>query len=319
MTFASPERLWLLAVIPVLVVVYIILVWRKKQTGMRFTNTTLLRKVMPKQSQWRRHLAVALSLASLVLLTLAWARPNGIEYVPRERATVVLIIDVSQSMGAVDVEPSRLEAAKQAALDFVAELPEQYNVALVSLSGHPAQRMAPTTDRYMANSAIQSLKLADGTATGEAIFVALDTLQQFALQTDENAITPGAIVLISDGKDTSNGAARAPLQAAGKAKEFGIPIYTIAYGTQNGYVDLDGVRETVPPDPDALSEISATSGGDAFSATTLGQLQQVYERIGSEIGHVPLEKEVTAMWAGYGLVCAVIACLAAVSLAVRWP
>ena len=110
--FLQPERLWMLAVVPVLILVYILATRRRKRTGMRFTNTAVLGRVVRKQSQWRRHLAVALSLLSLVTLVLAWARPNGIDRVPRERATIVLVIDVSQSMAATDVAPSRLEAAK---------------------------------------------------------------------------------------------------------------------------------------------------------------------------------------------------------------
>ena len=112
MSFLQPERLWALAVIPLLVAIYIWAILRKGRTGMRFTNTAVLGRVVPKQSQWRRHLAVAMSLLSLVALVLAWSRPNGVEKVPRERATIVLVVDVSQSMAATDVAPSRLEAAQ---------------------------------------------------------------------------------------------------------------------------------------------------------------------------------------------------------------
>lgn len=314
-SFLDPERLWVLLVVPVLIAGYIYLVLRKKKTGMRFTNTAILSRVVPKQSQWRRHLAVALSLAALVALSLAWARPNGIEMVPRERATVVMVIDTSQSMAATDVQPTRLDAAKQAAHTFVKTLPEQYNVAVVSLSGNPALILPPTTDRAQAQQAINSLKLADSTAVGESIYVALSALQLAPKGTDSSP-APGAIVLLSDGQNT---AGRSPTQAAAAAKKAGVPVYTIAYGTENGYVDLDGERNRVPPDKALLTNIAQSSGGAAFSAENLDQLNKVYNNIRSEVGQTPTKKETTALWAGYGLAFAVVAALAAVSLGARWP
>ncbi len=314
-SFLDPERLWVLLVVPLLVAGYIYLVLRKKKSGMRFTNTAILSRVVPKQSQWRRHLAVALSLAALVALSLAWARPNGIEMVPRERATVVMVIDTSQSMASSDVQPTRLDAAKQAALTFVKALPAQYNVAVVSLSGNPAVILPPTTDRVQAQQAINSLKLADSTAIGESIYTALSALQLAPTSTDSSP-APGAIVLLSDGQNT---AGRSPQQAAAEAKKQDVPIYTIAYGTENGYVDLDGERDRVPPDKELLSTIAQVSGGQTFSAENLDQLNRVYNNIRSEVGQTPTKKETTALWAGYGLAFAVVAALAAVSLGARWP
>lgn len=314
-SFLAPERLWVLVVVPLLVAGYIYLVLRKKKTGMRFTNTAILSRVVPKQSQWRRHLAVALSLAALVALSLAWARPNGIEMVPRERATVVVVIDISRSMEATDVKPTRLEAAKQAALSFVRALPAQYNVSVVGLSGNPSVRLPPTTDRVQAQQAINSLKVQDSTAVGESIYTALNALQLAPRGTDSSP-APGAIVLLSDGQNT---AGRSPAQAAAEAKKQQVPVYTIAYGTDNGYVDLDGKRERVAPDRELLTGIAQSSGGQAFSAESLDQLNKVYNNIRSEVGQTPVKKETTALWAGYGLAFAVVAALAAVSLGARWP
>jgi Ca-activated chloride channel family protein len=316
MSFIDPARLWLLLVIPVLVAAYIYLVRRKKKSGMRFTNTTLLGQVAPKQSQWRRHFAVALSLASLVTLVLAWARPNGEEMVPRERATIVLVIDISQSMGAVDVEPNRLDAAKDAALKFVKELPAQYNVSVVSLSGNPAVRMPPTIDRLMAEQTIRSLTLQDSTAVGEALFTAIEALRLAPLGEGDDKIAPGAIVLLSDGQNTVG---RAPMQGAAEVAELNVPVYTISYGTELGYVDLDGKREQVPPDPALLQEIANQTKGEAYTAETATQLDRVYRNISSSVGYVPAKKEVTALWAGYGLALAALAALAAISLGVKWP
>jgi Ca-activated chloride channel family protein len=315
LTFLDPERLWVLLVVPVLIAGYIFLVRMKKKTGMRFTNTAILGQVVPKQSQWRRHLAVALSLAALVALSLAWARPNGIEMQPRERATVVLVLDISLSMQATDVKPSRLDAAKEAALTFVKNLPAQYNLSVVSLSGNPSVRLPPTTDRVQAQQAIRSLKVQESTAVGESIYTALSALQLAPKGTDSTP-APGAIVLLSDGQNT---AGRSPAQAANEAKKQSVPIYTIAYGTDNGYVDLDGKREPVPPDKALLTGISVATGGQTYSAENLDQLERVYNNIRSEVGQTPVKKETTALWAGYGLAFAVVAALAAVSLGARWP
>lgn len=313
--FLNPERLWWLLLIPVLVAAYIYLGRRKNRSGMRFTNTSVLGAVVPVQSQWRRHLAVALSLLSLAALTIAWGRPSGVDHVPRERATIVLVLDVSQSMAATDVKPNRLDAAKAEAKEFVASMPATYNVALVSLSGNPASRMPPTTDRGQVNRAIDALTLQDSTAVGDAINVAMSTLQS-APKADDGSVPPGAIVLLSDGQNT---AGRSPTQEAAEAAKAKVPIYTIAYGTENGYVDLDGKREPVPPDKDLLQRIASLTNGQFYTAENVGQLSSVYENIRSEVGYEEVRKEVTATWAGYGLAFAVVAALAAVSLGARWP
>lgn len=313
--FLNPERLWWLLLIPLLVAAYVYLTRRKNRSGMRFTNTGVLGAVVPVQSQWRRHLAVALTLLSLAALTIAWSRPSGVDRVPRERATIVLVLDVSQSMASTDVKPNRLDAAKDEAKQFVASLPAQYNVALVSLSGNPAARMPPTTDRGQVNRAIDALTLQDSTAIGDAINVAMATLQS-APKAADGSIPPGAIVLLSDGQNT---AGRSPTQEAAEAAKAKVPIYTIAYGTENGYVDLDGKREKVPPDKALLQRIASMTNGQAYAAENVGQLDSVYKNIRSEVGYEEVRKEITATWAGYGLAFAVVAALAAVSLGARWP
>ncbi len=313
--FLNPDRLWMLLLVPVLIAIYVFALRRKNRTGMRFTNTSVLGKVVPKQSQWRRHLAVAMSLLSLITLVLAWARPNGVEKVPRERATIVLVVDVSRSMAATDVSPTRLEAAQQLSIDFLDQLPEQYNVSVVSMSGNPATRLGPTTDRTYARRAIEGLALQDSTAVGDSIYVALSAIQM-APKADDGSIAPGAIVMLSDGQYT---AGRSPLQAAAQAATDGVPIHTIAYGTDNGSVDLDGKRERVPPDRELMQAIATETKGSYSSAESAGDLSRVYNTIRSEVGFEQVLKETTAQWAGYGLAFAVVAALAAVSLGARWP
>jgi Ca-activated chloride channel homolog len=317
LAFGSPDRLLILLVIPLMIVAYIIATHRKNRRGMRFTNTSMLDVVVPKQSQWRRHLAVALSLLSLITLTAAFARPKTQVDVPRERATVVVVIDASLSMEATDVNPDRLSAAKQAAVAFVKSLPEKYNVAVVSMSGNPNILVPPTLAHNTVENAINTIRLQESTAIGESIITALRALEQAPKDpANPDAIAPGAIVMLSDGTNT---AGRAPQQAAAEARAAKVPIYTIAYGTENGYVDLDGKREPVPVDHKLMQEIAELSGGKYFSAATPDQLRTVYDNIGSQVGYEKADREVTARFAGYGLAFAVLAALGAISLGARWP
>ncbi len=300
-----------------MVAAYVFAMRRKNRRGMRFTNTSMLEVVVPRQSQWRRHLAVALSLLSLITLTAAFARPKTEVQVPRERATVVLVIDASLSMQATDVEPTRLDAAKQAATEFVAQLPEQYNVSVVSMAGASSILVPPTTAHDTVENAVGSIRLQESTAIGEGIATALRALAQAPPDPeDPGSVAPGAVVLLSDG---SNTVGRSPLQAAAESGAAGVPVYTIAYGTENGYVDLEGRREPVPVDHEEMQQVADLSGGEYFAAATAEQLETVYENIGSEVGYERADREVTARFAGYGLALAVLAALGAISLGARWP
>ena len=315
--FAVPKRMLFLVAIPLLVAAYVLATRRKNRRGMRFTNTSMLDVVIPRQSQWRRHLAVALSLLSLITLTTAFAQPTTKVNVPRERATVVLVIDASLSMQATDVPPNRLDAAKKAAVDFVDALPEKYNVSVVSMAGATSILVPPTQQHSTVANAINSIQLQDSTAIGAGIDTAMEALQQAPKDPDKpDEPAPGAIVLLSDG---TNQQGRSPQQAAGDAKEAGVPVYTIAYGTENGYVDLDGKRNPVPVDSELMQQIAKISGGQYFAAATPDQLRTVYENISSEVGYEKADREVTAQFAGFGLAFAVLAALGAISLGAKWP
>jgi Ca-activated chloride channel family protein len=317
LAFLSPGRLWILVVIPLLVAAYVFASRRKNRRGMRFTNTSMLAVVVPKQSQWRRHVAVALSILSLVTLTAAFARPKTVINVPRERATVVLVIDASLSMQATDVKPTRLDAAKAAAVSFVSSLPEKYNVSVVSMAGSASVLVPPTLAHDTVENAINGIQLQDSTAIGEGIVTGLRALSQ-APKDPQNpdSVAPGAIVLLSDGTNTVG---RAPQQAAAEARDAKVPVYTIAYGTENGYVDLDGKRELVPVDHQEMQDVANLSGGKYFSADSASELKEVYQNIGSEVGYEKADREVTSRFAGYGLAFAVLAALGAISLGARWP
>ncbi|HIT75046.1 MAG TPA: VWA domain-containing protein [Candidatus Avipropionibacterium avicola] len=315
--FDHPGLLWLLLLIPLLIAGYVFAMSRKNRKGMRFTNTSMLQAVLGKQSQWRRHLAFALALLSLITLTLAFAKPMGEALVPRERATIVVVIDVSLSMQAEDVEPNRLEAAQTAATEFVESLPDKYNVALVSMAGDTKVLVPPTQDHSAVKRRIAALELAESTAIGDGIATAMQALDDAPKDPNNpDADIPGAIVLLSDGESTTG---QSPLQEAAAAGERGVPIYTIAYGTENGYVDLDGNREPVPVNHDQMREVAELSEGQYFAAATPEELAVVYGNIGSSLGYVTKFQEITARYAGLGLVFAVVAALGAISMAVRWP
>lgn len=313
--FSEPGRLlWLLAV-PVLVALYVWASRKRNKRGIRFTNTGMLGHVVRQQSQWRRHLTVVLSLLSLISLTAAWAKPVAQVDVPRDRATIVLVLDISQSMQATDVKPDRFTVAKDQAKEFVKALPERFNVALVTLSGSPSLVIPPTLDRNAVIRAIDTRQLQDSTAVGEAIVTGLRALEQ-APRGDDDSLPPGAIVLLTDGQNTVGRPAEQGAQEAAAAK---VKVYTIGYGTENGYVDLDGERNPVPVNHDQLERVAKATGGEHFRAASTDQLKKVYSDIGRSVGFEKAERETTAAWAGWGLGFGVLAALAAISLAARWP
>ncbi len=314
--FLAAGRLWALIAIPLLILLYLWALRSRRNRGIRYTNTGVLGAVLPAQRQWRRHVAVAMALSSLALITGAWARPVAQVNVPRERATVIVVLDTSQSMAATDVAPNRLDAAREAAKKFVATLPAKYNVAIVSLSGNPAVLAPPTTDRGLVNRAIDVMRLEDGTAIGGAINAGLAALKQAPASTDGDEPAPGLMVLLSDG---TNNAGQDPVAAARTALAANVPVYTIAYGTENGYVDVDGRRENVAADRATLSDIATITNARALDAVNADELENVYKRVGSEMGTEMVLKEVTADWVMYALACAVVAALGAVSMAARWP
>jgi len=316
LSFLEPSRLWLLLLIPALVGLYLGLV-RRAGRRRAAVGRTMFDLVIPRDRTWLRHLAVGLSILSLATLTLAFAKPKDEVSVPRERATIVVSIDVSLSMEATDVEPNRIEAAKAAAVDFILSLPPKFNVAVVAFAGTASTLVPPTLDRGAATAAIQALQPQPSTAIGEGIYTSLAALAQVPPDPDEpEAVAPARIVLLSDGK-TQVG--RASAEAAEAAKAQDVPIYTIAYGTADGYIEVSGRREPVPVDRSELARVSRISGGEASTATSAGQLKEGYEDIGSSVGTEKVDQEVTSRYAGFGLGFAILAAAGMMSLAARWP
>ena len=244
LAFKTPERLWVLLVLPALVIAYLVLMRLKGRTALRFTNTGVLGRVIGSQRRWTRHLAVFMSLCSLVALALAWAQPLGTEKVPRERATVVLVVDTSLSMQATDVEPNRLDAAKAAAQQFVDALPDSYNVALISLNGSPSTIMPPSTDRGALTRAISTLELKEGTAIGDALDQSLKAVSEAPAPDDGSEAAPAMIVMLSDGGNTTG---TDPAESATRVHQAGVPVFTIASTwTGSGTMSRQTTRPSAP-------------------------------------------------------------------------
>ncbi|MGC4896132.1 VWA domain-containing protein [Micromonospora sp. DT31] len=296
---------WLLAVLPVLALAGAY-VWRqlhRRQYALRFTNVDLLRTVAPKGLGWRRHVAATAFLLCLLVLATGLARPAIDTREPLERATVMLAIDVSLSMQADDVAPNRLEAAQDAAKQFVSELPESYNVGLVSFAKSANVLVPPTKDRSAVTTAIGGLVLAEATATGEAVFTCLEAIR--TVPADGAAgIPPARIVLLSDGYRTSG---RSVEEAAAAAQAANVPVSTIAFGTDSGQVDIGGQLQRVPVDRSALSQLAETTQGFFYEAASATELKQVYQDMGSSIGYRTEPREITQWYAGIALLLALCA------------
>jgi Ca-activated chloride channel family protein len=314
-TFLSPGWLWLLIAVAALLAVYLLLQLRRRAYAVRFANLELLGRLAPKRPGWRRHLAFAALLLALASLTVGMAKPTKDSKVPRDRATVMMAIDVSLSMRAEDVSPNRLEAAQQAAKEFVSLLPPRINLGLVTFSGTATVAVSPTTDRASVLRAIDNLELAERTAIGEAIFSCLDAVKTFQAQlqgtdpTEGNA--PARVVLMSDGSNTWG---RSPEQAVGAAKQASIPVSTIAFGTDTGYIDLEGQRVVVPVDHEKLKEIADGTGGSYYAAASAQELSSVYRDLGSQIGYTTERREITTWFVGIGLLFA----FAAAGVSLLW-
>lgn len=311
--FLRPERLWALVLIPLVALFYLLLSRRAGHSDV----SNELRRVIPRDAAWKRHGAVLLALLSLASLIVAWAMPKDYGRQPRDRASVVVAIDVSWSMEATDVQPTRLAAAQASATAFVQSLPERFNVALVSFAGTANIAVPPTTDRGAVVRAIAALTMAPSTATGEAIYSSLDALKLVPPDPDDpDSVPPAAIVLLSDG---ATNIGRNSFTAAETAKSQGVPIYTIAYGTADGWVEADGQRQRVAVDHYEMSQIAKLSGGKKFSAESASELREIYQAISSDIGYERVPIEVTDRYAGLSILFAALAALGVISLAARWP
>lgn len=316
MIFLSPGRLWLALLVVAVAVAYALVQGRPTGYAVRFTNLALLDRVAPRRPGWRRHLPAAGSLLGALLLVGALAQPALPVLAPRERATIVVAIDVSISMKAEDVAPNRLLAAEQAARRFVARLPARFNVGLVAFAGTATIVNSPTRDRAAVLANIDRLRLQERTAIGEAVFAGLEALRAFDAQAAQDP-PPAAIVLLSDGDNSTGRSIGAAVAAARGAR---VPVSTIAFGTPDGYVVApDGVREPVRVNKTTLRELATGSGGRAYEAESLNQLDEVYRDVRSSLGFQTVTQEVTLWLVGAGLVLVLLASVGSLVWFARLP
>jgi Ca-activated chloride channel family protein len=287
--------------------------WRRRRpaAGVPFPDLDVVERAEPGM-RLRRHLPLALSLLALTGLLFALARPQAYADEARERATIMLAIDVSGSMAADDVEPYRLRAAQDAALRFADEVPRQYQVGLVSFSGQANLLVAPTTDRDALRRAIQGLVPDGATAVGEAILASLDAIRATQAPLDDGGRLESArIVVLSDGATTVG---VPPLVAAADARRVGVPVFTVSLGTLDGILP-NGQR--VPPDIEGMHALAEATGGRAYESDDAESVSAVYERLGTLVGTERVEREVTGWAAGIAVALLAAAGLAAWRLAPR--
>ena len=322
--FAHPWFFLFLLFVAGLVALYVVTQRARQKRILRFANMELLESVAPQRPNRWRHLSALLLIGSLVLLTIAMAGPQNDVRIPRNRAVVMLAIDVSQSMRATDIEPSRLAAAQVAAKQFADQLTPGINLGLIAYAGTATVLVSPTTNREATKIAIDKLQLADRTATGEAIFTALQAIATVGavIGGGEDGPPPARIVLMSDGKETVPSNPDNPkgaFTAARTAKDQGVPISTVTFGTPYGYVEINDQRQPVPVDDETLEKIAELSDGNAYSASTLEQLKEVFTSLLDQIGYETIKGDASVGWLRLGALLLALSALAALLLNRRLP
>jgi len=326
MTLSGFEHAWyflFLLVVLAVVGLYVVVQMRRQKRLLRFANMDLLESVAPKRSSRWRHLPAILLVLALTFLTVAMAGPTHDVRIPRNRAVVMLVIDVSQSMRATDVAPSRLVAAQEAAKQFADQLTPGINLGLIAYAGTATVLTSPSTNRAATKAAIDQLQLADRTATGEGIFTALQAIATVgAVMGGGDEPPPARIVLMSDGKETVPSNPENPkgaYTAARTAKDQGVPISTVSFGTPYGTVTINDQQQPVPVDSEMLKKIAELSGGNAYTASSLEQLKEVFTTLQQQIGYETTKGEASAGWLRIGALVLAFAALAALLLNRRLP
>jgi len=300
MTFASPIALLGLLAIPLLFRWYGSQQRRRARAAQAFVAPALRPSVAPRRPGWRRHAPMLAFALALAILVVAAARPQRSVAVPVTEGAIMLANDVSSSMTATDVRPSRLQAAKDADERFLADVPSAIEVGLLEFARSPTVLQSPTTDHSLTRAALTQFQSSGGTAIGDAILTAVRVLT--SLPPKGGKRPPGAIVLASDG---ASNVGSDPLAAAREASAQHIPVYTIALGTPDGtYVGKRGSQTVIipaPPDPQELAQIAALSHGRAFTVATASGLRDAYAHLAAQLGHKQVKREITASFAGGGL------------------
>ena len=330
MSFLWPEMLWALIAAPLLVLMYVWLLRRRKKTALRYASLALVKEAMGKSAAWRRHLPPALLLVAVSALLFAAARPTAIISLPSQQETIILAIDVSGSMRAADVLPDRFTAAKDAAKAFLTELPRNVRIGVVQFAGTAAVVQAPTLSRDDVSAAIDRFQLQRGTATGSGIMLSLATifpeagidLSQITGQrnmppgpndkpkADFTPVQPGsygsaAIIMLTDGQRTTG---PDPMEAAKMAADRGVRVYTVGVGTKDGEtIGFEGWSMRVRLDEDTLKSIASLTRADYFYAGTAADLKKVYQGLSTRLVVEKKETEISALFAALGALLVVIA------------
>lgn len=314
MTFDAPARLLLIVAPVALLVAYIVVMRSRQKYALRFTSVDLLASVAPKRPGWQRHISALFILVALMLMVVGFAKPTHSIEVARQKATIYVAIDTSGSMEATDVAPSRLEAAKEAAKNFVDGMPKGIEVGLVSFDRAARIVVTATPDHDAVNTGIGNLPFGTSTATADALNLALESIAAQPEAVDGSK-PPAEIVLLSDGTPTvgpsGDDPIEAALEAAARAKEANVRINTIAFGTPSGTVERNGQTLTVPADPVTMQQIATASDGKSFTAETLDELNTVYDQIRETVGYDTEQSELTVWFVGFALLSAVLAAGAA--------
>jgi len=298
-SFERPLALVALVAVPALAGLWVLHERRRDTVAARFSNLALLPNLLAERPGKLRYIPRALLLLGLVALIVGVARPHTTLTVERKDATVVLAIDISRSMTATDVAPSRLDAARNAAYSFLAKVPKTYSVALVAFGSRAYVAVPPTHDRDLVATAISELHPGEGTAIGDAVRISAQLGQRE--KSVEGVVPPTSVLMISDG--ARDGGRTAPAAAAKKAKALHVPVSTVLVGTANGVVFAKltgGYNEQirVPPSPATLQMIARTTGGEFFRARTAAVLKQVYARLATRLGHTTESREISDAFAG---------------------
>jgi Ca-activated chloride channel homolog len=301
MSFAAPLVLLALLAVPLLIRMYMGQERRRGRAAAAFVAAPLMLSVAPSRPRWRRHAPVLAFALALAVLIVAAARPQRSVAVPVTDGAVMLANDSSSSMAATDVPPSRLRAALQADEHFLSKVPSAIRVGLLEFARRPRLLQTPTNDHALTRAALTPPNLTGGTAIGDSINVAVRTLTSLRSQTGKRL--PSAIVLLSDG---ASNVGASPLAAARQAKAQHIPIYTVSLGTGHGTINIKRGSATVtvpvPVSPQELTQIASLSGGRAFTAADTNHLSEVYAHLAAQLGHKQVKHEITAAFAGGGLV-----------------
>ena len=329
MSFEAPALLLVgLLVVPLTLAGYVALEKRTSRYGVRFTNLDVLASVLEERRPWGRHVPAALLLAAVAALFVALARPEITVAAPQERATVVLLVDVSGSMRAEDVAPSRLEAARAAMHAFLDRVPKEIRVSVVAFSDGPEVIVPPTADRDLIRSGVDLLTPGFGTALGDGLARAAELAAGVGEEgaigkapVDADGKSLAAVLLLSDGKQTRG--ELTPDEGAARARGARVPVYAIALGTDTGTIEVFrfGQLQTVnvPPDRETLRQVADTTGGEYFDAPDAERLNAVYERLGSRVGRADEQREVSVAFVAAGALLALGAIAVATVRAPRLP